>query len=62
MTTPLYHDLVKNILSILAQVQNYQLHLTQNSSKYFDYPIQQYDIEAFPYQEHGEEVKDKTRS
>jgi hypothetical protein len=28
-------------------VQNYQLHLTQNSSKYFDYPIQQYDIEVF---------------
>jgi hypothetical protein len=46
MTTQLYHDLVKNLLSILNQVQNYQLHLTQNSSKYFDYPIQHYGIEV----------------
>jgi hypothetical protein len=29
MTIQLYHELVKNVLSILAQVQNYQLHLTQ---------------------------------
>jgi hypothetical protein len=29
MTTQLYHYLVKNLLSILAQVQNCQLHLTQ---------------------------------
>jgi hypothetical protein len=62
MITQLYHDLVKNPISILAQVQNYQLHLTQNSSKYFDYSIHQYDIEVFPYQDHGEEVEGKTRS
>jgi hypothetical protein len=41
MAIQLYHNLVKNLLSIPAQVQNYQSHLTQNSSKYFDYPIQQ---------------------
>jgi hypothetical protein len=51
---------VKNLLSIFTQVQNYQLHLTQSSSKYFDYPIQQYDMEVFPYQDHGEEVEEKT--
>jgi hypothetical protein len=62
LTIQLHHDLVKNLLSILCQVQNYKLHLTQNSSKYFDYPIQQYDIEAFPYQDHGEEVEEKIRS
>jgi hypothetical protein len=61
MTIQLYHDLLKNLLSVLTQVQNYQLHLTQNSSKYFDYPIQQYDIEVFPYQNHVEEVEEKTR-
>jgi hypothetical protein len=34
-----------------------------NSSKYFDpYPIEQYDIEVFPYQNHGEEVEEKARS
>jgi hypothetical protein len=58
----LYHDLLKNLLSILTQVQNHQLHLTQNSSKYFDYPIQQYDIEVIPYQDLGEKVEEKTRS
>jgi hypothetical protein len=42
-------------------VQNYQFPLTQNSSKYFDYPLQHYDIEVFPYQDHGEEVEEKTR-
>jgi hypothetical protein len=48
MITQLYHNLVKIYSQILAQVQNYQLHLTQNSSKYFDYSIQQYNIEVFP--------------
>jgi hypothetical protein len=52
---------VKILLSIIAQVQNHQFHLTRNSSKYFDYPIQQYDIEVFPYQDHGEEVEEKIR-
>jgi hypothetical protein len=46
MTTQPYHDLVKNQLSILSQVQNYQLHLIQNSSKYLTTPIQLYDIEV----------------
>jgi hypothetical protein len=58
----LYHDLVKNLLATLTQVQNYQLHLTQILLSIFDYPIQQYDIEVFPYQDHGEEVEEKTRS
>jgi hypothetical protein len=57
MITQLYHDLVKNLISILAQVQNYP-----NSSKCLTTPIQHYGIEAFPYQEHGEEVEEKTRS
>jgi hypothetical protein len=39
-------------------VQNYELHFTQNPSKYFDYPIQQYDMGVFPYQYRGEEVED----
>jgi hypothetical protein len=46
-------------------VQNYKLHLTQKISKYFDYPIQQYDIKVFPYQDkemkEKEEVEEKTR-
>jgi hypothetical protein len=45
MTTSNRPWLSENLLSILAQVQNY---LTQNSSKYIDYPIQHYDIEVFP--------------
>jgi hypothetical protein len=32
------------------------------SSKVFDYSIQHYGIEGFPYQDHGEEVEEKTRS
>jgi hypothetical protein len=52
----------KNLLSILPQVQNYQSPLTQNSSKYFDYYLQHYDIEVSPYQDHEEEVEEKTRS
>jgi hypothetical protein len=28
----------------------------------FDYPIQHYGIEVFPYQDHGEEVEKKRRS
>jgi hypothetical protein len=61
MTTSNPPGLSENLLSILAQVQNYQSHLTQNSSKYLDYPNQHYVIEVFPYQDHGEEVEEKTR-
>jgi hypothetical protein len=61
MTIQLYHDLVKNLLSILAQVQNYQLHLTQIILSILTTPIQQYDIEVFLYQDHGEEVEEKTK-
>jgi hypothetical protein len=35
--------------------------LPKNSSKYFDYPIQQIWHRSFPYQDHGEEVEEKTR-
>jgi hypothetical protein len=43
-------------------VQNYHFPLTQNSSKYFDHPIQNYGIEVFPYQDHEEEVEEQTKS
>jgi hypothetical protein len=56
MITQLYHDLVR-IYSLSFAKCNYKLHLTQKSSKYFDYPIQHYDIEVFLYQDHGEEVE-----
>jgi hypothetical protein len=42
-------------------VQNHQSPLTQNSSKYFDYPLQHYDVEVFPYQDHEEEVEGKNK-
>jgi hypothetical protein len=62
VTFPLYHDLVKILISILTQVQNHQLHLTQNSSKYLTTPIQHYDIEVSPYQDHEEGGEGKIRS
>jgi hypothetical protein len=61
MTTQLYHDLVKNLLSNPCPSVKLSTPSYPNSSKYFDYPIQQYDIEVFPYQDHGKEVEEKTR-
>jgi hypothetical protein len=46
MIIPLYHDLVKNLLSILAKCKTIHSILPKNSSKYFDYSIQHYDIEV----------------
>jgi hypothetical protein len=62
MAIQLYHDIVKNLLPILAQVQNYQLHHTQILLSILTTPSNKYDIEVFPYQDHGEEVEEKTRS
>jgi hypothetical protein len=42
-------------------VQNYQFPLIQNSSKYFDYPLQYYGVEVLPYQDHEEELKRRQR-
>jgi hypothetical protein len=61
MITQLYHDLVKNLLSILAQVQTNQLHLSLILLSILTTPSNKYDIEAFPYQDHGEEVEERTR-
>jgi hypothetical protein len=33
-----------------------------NSSKYLTTPSKHYGIEVFPYQDHGEEVEEKTKS
>jgi hypothetical protein len=45
-----------------CQVQNYQLHLTQILLSILTTPIRHYGIEIFPYEDHGEEDEEKTRS
>jgi hypothetical protein len=62
MNIPLYHDLVKKSTLYPCPSAKLSTPSYPNSSKYFDYPIQHYDIEVFPYQDHGEEVEEKTRS
>jgi hypothetical protein len=42
----------------LPKCKTIKPHLTQILLSIFDYPIQHYDIEVFPYQDHGEEVED----
>jgi hypothetical protein len=60
MTTQLYHDLLKIYSPSLAKCK-LSTPSHPNSSKCFDYPIQHYGIEVFPYQDHEEEVEEKTR-
>jgi hypothetical protein len=61
MAIQLYHDLVENLFSNPCPSAKLIIPSHPKFFSVFDYPIQHLDIEIFPYQDHGEEVEEKTR-